>query len=59
MVEKHFYMSKRIKNGRIHIVEAGTETEAIEKIMKHYESKNEEYSVYYNVYIDYCTEVIK
>jgi hypothetical protein len=50
---------KEYKETITHIVEASSEEEAEKKVKKHYESKDESYSVNHWVHINYCNEMIR
>jgi len=61
-VRKSYYMrddDDDEKETITHIVEANSEKEAEEKVKKHYESKDDAYSLTHWVYINYCNEMIR
>ena len=57
-VAKSYYMGETVKTEMIHIVEAESEQDAMDKVQNHYLKKDSPYSVSHWVNIDYCNEVI-
>jgi len=59
-VTKNFYEDSRpVKSEVNHLVEADDESEVDRKVVAYYDKKEIEYCVYYQVNVNYCTELIR
>ncbi len=57
-VQKNYYMGETEKKDQMHIVEADSEQESMEKVSEHYKMKDSSYSISHWVNFEYANALI-